>query len=262
MTNHTIGSRQMATHLLGPGDPQPVLRANLDGASDWLLLCDHAGNVIPRALGDLGVARADLDDHIGIDIGAWELTLLLADALDAEAIGQRYSRLVVDCNRLPGTATSIPTTSDRRAIPANTGLNEAEAAARAAQIFAPYHDTIAARIASKPAARLCAVHSFTRQLGDRRREVDIGIIHGPSAGIADSLLRSLATPDGLMVRRNEPYRIDFAGDYTLPVHGEAGGLDYIELEICQDLIGTSDGQRRIADLLAPALSTALHDSRL
>ncbi len=68
-------------------------------ASPFLLVADHAGKVIPRALGRLGLAEAELQRHIAWDIGIAGLGRLLADALDATLIRQNYSRLVIDCNR-------------------------------------------------------------------------------------------------------------------------------------------------------------------
>jgi predicted N-formylglutamate amidohydrolase len=243
-----IGAR-----LLSTGDPEPVLRVPAIG-SNWLLLCDHAGNAVPARLQNLGLRRADLDDHIGIDIGIWPVTQSMAKALGEEAIGQAYSRLVIDCNRQPGTLASIPASSDNRVIPGNDGAPFTDERIR--EIFTPYHDAIVASLAAHTGRRLiCSMHSFTRELAGQRRAVDIGVIHGPDSRLADAMIDALQT-SGLSVARNAPYRIDFDGDYTLPVHAEAAGLDYVEIEICQDLIGTIDGQAGLARIMAGALVSA------
>jgi predicted N-formylglutamate amidohydrolase len=236
--------------LLTGEDPQPVLPGPARAASPWLLVVDHAGNAVPRSLRGLGVAPSDLADHIGIDIGIWPVSQRVAADLGAPAIGQAYSRLVIDCNRQPGTPTCIPTMSDGRDIPGN---RNADAPPRVAEIFLPYHAAIDAELARQPL--LCAMHSFTRVLGGRRRSVDIGVIHGPSSRLADAILQGLAG-SGLDVQRNAPYQIDFNGDYTLPVHGEGRGLDYVEIEICQDLIKDAAGQTKLATLMSQALRQA------
>ena len=41
------------------------------------------------------------------DIGIAGVSRLMADALDATLVQQNYSRLVIDCNRRPGSETSI-----------------------------------------------------------------------------------------------------------------------------------------------------------
>lgn len=239
--------------LLSAGDPEPVLRV-LSAGADWLFVCDHAGNAVPRRLENLGLSAADLNDHIGIDIGIWPVTMAVAESLGAEVIGQAYSRLVIDCNRKPRTPASIPAASDGRTVPGNAGAPLAEE--RVLEIFAPYHDAISTSIAAYPGRRqICSMHSFTRELAGVRRDVDIGVIHGPNVRLAEAVIGGLKSC-GLNVDRNAPYRIDFDGDYTLPVHGEAAGLDYVEIEICQELIGTTDGQTKLAAIMASALQSA------
>ena len=78
--------------------------------------------------------------HIAWDIGIAGLGRLLADALDATFIQQNYSRLVIDCNRSLDVASSIPDLSEHTPIPGNIGVSEADRAARAAEIFWPYHN--------------------------------------------------------------------------------------------------------------------------
>ena len=72
------------------------------------MTCDHYGRLIPRALGDLGLPESELTRHIAWDIGIAGVAEALSDHLDAHLIAQRYSRLVIDCNRPPGAASSIP----------------------------------------------------------------------------------------------------------------------------------------------------------
>jgi predicted N-formylglutamate amidohydrolase len=57
----------------------------------------------------------------------------------------------------------------------------------------------------------------------------------------------------LVVAENAPYRVSDETDYGVPVHAERGGLDYIEIEIRQDLIGREAGQIAWAERLAVAL---------
>src|SRR5579862_3635077 len=85
-------------NLLAADEPVPVTAYNPNGKSPFLLVADHAGNAIPRALGRLGVAEAECERHIAWDIGIAGLGRLLASALDATLIQQNYSRLVIDCN--------------------------------------------------------------------------------------------------------------------------------------------------------------------
>jgi len=94
--------------LLAADEPAPVRVINGGGAGPFLLTADHAGRLIPRALGDLGVPAAEMDRHIAWDIGIAAVTEQLAVALDCPAVLQRYSRLVIDCNRPPHVPSAFP----------------------------------------------------------------------------------------------------------------------------------------------------------
>ena len=158
-----------AGKLLGLDEPAAAQVVNAGGASPFLVLCDHAGRLVPGALGDLGVSAAEMERHIAWDIGGWAVSTLSGAALDAVVIGQRYSRLVVDCNRTPGHAGSMPSVSDGTAIPGNVGLSEPEAAARLAEVFWPYHAAVTAELdrrqdEGRPTV-VVAMHSFTPVLG-------------------------------------------------------------------------------------------------
>src|SRR5882757_7985223 len=113
-----------ATRLLTEGDPAPVTIHRPAGTSPFFIACDHAGRQIPQALGTLGLPDSERRRHIGWDIGAWAVSRLLADALDAFAIAQNFSRLVIDCNRMPGVPSSIPLVSEATEIPGNASLSD------------------------------------------------------------------------------------------------------------------------------------------
>ncbi len=81
-------------------DEAPVFTVlNPAAESPFLLTADHAGRAVPRALGDMGVSAAEMERHIAWDIGIAAVTRQLAAALQAPAVLQNYSRLVMDCNR-------------------------------------------------------------------------------------------------------------------------------------------------------------------
>src|SRR4051795_5351743 len=130
------------TLLLEAADVPPVLEENTAGRSPFLLTCDHYGRLIPQALGDLGVPAGELTRHIAWDIGIAGVAEQLAKHLGAHLIAQRYSRLVIDCNRPPCAATSIPVLSEATAIAGNEDLPRAAAEARRSAIFDPYHRRI------------------------------------------------------------------------------------------------------------------------
>ena len=59
----------MAETLLAADEPVPVTVRHEEGSSPFMLVADHAGNNMPRALGRLGLDAADCERHIAWDIG-------------------------------------------------------------------------------------------------------------------------------------------------------------------------------------------------
>jgi predicted N-formylglutamate amidohydrolase len=251
---------ETATPLLAADEPEPATVRNDDGPSPLLLVVDHAGNRMPRALGRLGIAEAECERHIAWDIGIAGVARPLADALGAVLIQQNYSRLVIDCNRPPGSPASIPEISELTPIPGNVNLSEADTAARARQIFWPYHERIEAelerrRYAGRPAA-LIALHSFTPVFKGEARAWHAALLYNRDPRLAHRLLSLLNAQPGLIVGDNEPYHVSDTTDFTIPVHGERHGLPHALIEIRQDLIADQTGQRQWVELLARLLPHA------
>jgi predicted N-formylglutamate amidohydrolase len=245
--------------LLTPNDPPPFRVFRETAASDFFLTGDHAGRAIPAALGDLGVPAAEMDRHIAWDIGIAGVTTRLSAQLDATAILQTYSRLVIDCNRNPSWPSAMPEVSEYTPIPGNVGLTDIQKHARVAEIFTPYHDKIAQLLAARRNRRtiFVAMHSFTPVFKGSRRAMEVGILYHHDTKLAQIMLDLLRREDGLTVGANEPYAITDASDYGVPTHAEGNGLDYLEIEIRQDLIATEDGQAAWADRFARLLPQAL-----
>jgi predicted N-formylglutamate amidohydrolase len=246
--------------LLHPNDPAPVSLLNPHGEASILLLCDHAGQRVPRALDGLGIPPAELGRHIGWDIGAAAVTRALAASLHATAILQLYSRLVIDCNRRPGHPTSIAPVSDGTRIPANDGNPPPWRAEREAEIFAPYHEAISRHLDGQLAVgrrpAVIAIHSFTPVMQGLARPWQAGVLHNHDPRLAVATA-ALLRQEGLNVGDNEPYALTDDSDYTIPVHAEQRGLLNLELEIRQDLISEPAQQVEWAALLARVIPMAL-----
>ena len=246
--------------LLGPDEPDPVTINNEAGSSVFFLTCDHAGRAIPRRLGTLGLPDHERARHIAWDIGIGGVGQQLSRMLDAAVIVQSYSRLVVDCNRDPNVASSIPEISELTEIPGNRGLSESDRAIRVEAIFRPYHAAIAAaldrRAAEDRAAALVALHSFTPVFKGVSRPWHVAVLFNRDPRLAHALAELLRAEGDLMVGENEPYRVSDLTDYTVPVHGERRGLPHVEIEIRQDLISDPPGQTAWAGRLARLLPAA------
>jgi predicted N-formylglutamate amidohydrolase len=242
------------TLLLGSADVPPVLEHNATGRSPFLLTCDHYGRLIPRVLGDLGLPESELARHIAWDIGIAGVAEALSKHLDAHLIAQRYSRLVIDCNRPPCVASSIPLISEATTVPGNEGLARDAAAVRRDAIFDPYHrridEAIGRRLREKIPTVLVALHSFTPVYAGIVRPWHIGTLYHRDTRLPPLLLTLLRAEPDLVVGDNEPYAVSDETDYTIPVHGEARALMNTGIEIRQDLIADQAGEKLWADRLA------------
>jgi predicted N-formylglutamate amidohydrolase len=238
---------------LGPADVPPVLEQNAGGRSPFLLTCDHYGRLIPAMLGDLGLPEHERKRHIGWDIGIAGVAERMAAALDAHLVAQRYSRLVIDCNRPPEAPSSIPRISEATTVPGNDGLSRDAAASRRELIFDPYHARIEQVIAQRATAGqptvLVSLHSFTPVYAGIARPWHIGTLYQKDTRLPPLLLQYLRAEPDLVVGDNEPYAVSDATDYTIPVHAEARELMNTGIEIRQDLISDQAGETAWAERL-------------
>jgi predicted N-formylglutamate amidohydrolase len=253
------------SRLLSEDEPPAVFEEGRERRSAFLIAVDHASPRLPRSLGDLGLTAPDLGRHIAWDIGALGIARAMGALLDAPVIAQNYSRLVIDCNRDPNAASSIPEVSEDTPIPGNQQLTKEAIAARRTEVFEPYHAHLRARLdqrkyRSRPTV-LIAQHTMTDVFKGVRREMHAAVLYNRDRRFALRVLDLLRRETGLHIGDNEPYRVSDASDYTIPVHAEAHGLPYVGIEVRQDLVASEDGQTEWAERLARALEAAYEELR-
>lgn len=249
--------------LLSPHEPHPLEAHNIAGTSDFVVICEHAGRLIPETLGDLGLEASELTRHIAWDIGAREIAMALADRLDAPLFMQRYSRLVCDCNRRPDVDSFMPVISESTEIPGNMNVSADARAARVTEIFNPFHDHVSAELDKRRAADrrtlLVTIHSFTPVYKGVERPWEIGVLYNRDKTLSPAMLELLRAKTDHVVGDNQPYAVGDETDYAIPVHGEARGLPCVEIEIRNDLT-TGDAQAEYwSALLADMLTQAAKD---
>ncbi|MCA0431772.1 MAG: N-formylglutamate amidohydrolase [Proteobacteria bacterium] len=248
---------------IGERLPAPVRVINETGASPYVLLCEHASRFIPASYNGLGLDAADLSRHIAWDIGAADVATSLSKLIDAPLIMAGYSRLLIDLNRPVDCVTSIPEVSETTSIPGNHKLTSAERAKRIATYFEPFQsrvgEVIDARLRQQKRTVIVGIHSFTPVFKGFTRPWRAGILYRKSEAFGHALAEALGGA-AEAVAENEPYQIDDESDYTVPVHGEARGLDAVLVEIRQDLIAEAQGASHWARQLSTALMSSLRTS--
>lgn len=218
-----------------------------------VLSCEHASARLPAPY----VWHADdawlATTHWAYDLGARELTLELAAALEAPAVLSTVSRLLVDPNRAPAQADLFRAMAEGRPVRLNQGLEDAERAARMARYYEPFHAALDGVLGASPAPLLLSIHSFTPRYEGVVRSVELGVlfnreeVHGRA--LAEHLGRSFAG-----VRENEPWSGRAGLIYSAEFHAERFGKVALELEVRQDLACDPAYRAR----LVPALASFVH----
>ena len=241
----------LSDELLSPQtDPEPVEVVNAGSKSSILLVCEHAGREIPEKLGSLGLTDEQLAMHIAYDIGSENVARKLADRFGCTLVLQRYSRLVIDCNRPPDTAQSIPLTSDGVEIPGNQDQTRSQCDARTREIFAPFAAACEAEVARQNLRYTFSIHSFTPFMKGVSRPWDIGFLyrHPTSRGRDLAQLAAQLWPS-LMIGDNEPYRIEDETDWYIPVCAEKRRIPHGLIEVRNDHLLTDEGCQQWSDRL-------------
>ncbi|MCH9780176.1 MAG: N-formylglutamate amidohydrolase [Alphaproteobacteria bacterium] len=196
----------------------------------------------------LGLSSAVMQTHIAYDLGAEAMTRWLANALNVSAVISRFSRLVVDPNRLPGDADAVPEEADGVVIPANQQLTVAERLRRVERLHEPYHHAITRAMMLHHARHgvypsIAAIHSCTPCLEtDRARGIEqgrpwvYGVLwnHQPTRALA--MIDALRIANVGAIGDNQPYSAITGANWTCERHGVAFRADAMAIEVRQDLI--------------------------
>ena len=227
--------------------------------SRWLIVCDHATNVLPPWVPapNLGLPDEELHRHIAYDIGAAGVALRLAERLKAPAVMSNFSRLVIDPNRGEDDPTLVRRLYDETIIPANRGLTPNDLQRRIDLCYRPYHRAIERMAARRSDTVILSIHSFTPQLRHHElRPWHIGLLFADDARLSLPLGKLLEAEGDLVVGMNEPYSGYLAGD-TIDRHAIRKGRHNTLIEIRNDLIADDAGQHAWADRLSELLPRAL-----
>ncbi|QPC42175.1 N-formylglutamate amidohydrolase [Kaustia mangrovi] len=236
-----------------------------DPSAGLVLICDHARNALPPEYGTLGLPPAELERHIGYDIGAEAVTRGLARRLGVPAVLSGFSRLLIDPNRGEDDPTLVMKLSDGAVVPGNAHADAAERERRLTRFYRPYHTAISQAVDRVEAAAgvppaIVSIHSFTPAWKGVPRPWHVGVLWDRDDRLVISLLAALRAGGDLVVGDNEPYSGELEGD-TLNRHGTARGLPHALIEIRQDLIADGEGVAAWIDRFAAILPGVVAQGR-
>ena len=246
------------TKILGADEPHPADIVNASGASPYVLICEHASNRIPKAIGTLGLPDADVKRHIAWDIGAEGTARILSRLLDAPLVLQRYSRLVYDCNRPPEADAAMPSVSEIFEIPGNRNLTSVARLARTNEIYRPFNHALEGFLDDRASRRSLtipvSIHSFTPVYKGVERKLELGLLFDRDPWLANQLVKAFPKID---VRLNEPYGPKDGVMHLMNLHAAPRGLKHLMIEIRNDLIEHTRGQEEWAQRLSVPFIQAL-----
>lgn len=223
--------------MASPGDPQVVLT------------CEHASERVPSGFDIPAELRGT---HRAWDPGAAALTRVLSGRLGAPAVLAGVSRLLIDVNRDISDPELIMESVDGIEIASNAGLTPDQREERVERWHHPFHAAVN-RCCEEGAALLVSVHTFTPELGEERRDFHYGLLHAGETSAVNRAYGVLRTK-GREVRLNEPYSGLHGKIYSVARHGWAHGIDFMEFEVRNDLLGSPRELDEVASHLCDAVA--------
>lgn len=214
-----------------PEAPVEVIRGS--HAAPVFLTCEHASQALPSAWRWPLPDQRLLDTHWAYDLGARELTLELARALDASAVLACFTRLLADPNREESHHEVFRLLADGAPVQLNAALDEADKRRRIEGYHRPYHAAVDAELARVSAPLLFSIHSFTPVYQGQPRAVELGVLFNRDEADALALGQALAAHFP-QVAFNEPWSGRAGLIYSAERHAGKHGRMALELEVRQD----------------------------
>lgn len=151
-----------------------------------------------------------------------------------------FSRLLVDCNRSLKSHGAFIKKSENIEIPGNKNINKKEKLLRAKRYYFPYHNQIdkiiKKKLNDKIIPTLVSIHSFTPIYFGKSRPWHIGLLQRKDHRLSSIFAKEIKKNKKIVLGINEPYKLDLAGDFTVPNFSESYGLPHVLIEIRQDLL--------------------------
>ena len=251
-------SNQVYKSLLIVEELPSVEIINGGDRSGIVLVCEHASNVMPKSVDNLGLEDDVVQSHVAWDPGALGVARYLSKHLDAPLVAARYSRLVYDLNRPPENPQAMNPKSEIYAIPGNENLSVNEKKIRTEELYIPFHQAVSDVMdKAGDACVMITIHTFTPIYFGKQRTVELGILHDADTRFADSMLVNAAKHTGMVTLRNDPlWPRGWCYPYASQTWYFAGAALNVMLEIRNDLVQTAEQQIAVGKQLAGLINEA------
>ncbi len=253
-------------NLLTHNDPSPI---NIDEGSDHFIFTGpHNGHAVPENLDPSLGTDPDwfANAHEASDLHVEELfQAMKAHFQESSFVSAYYSRLVCDLNRMPDF--SITESSSEFAnfkIPDNQAQKccQVQRSQRINEIFNPYHEAkadLVDRVRERNGGAIVLdIHSFSPTWEEVRRDVEIGTIRCEKTPLSKALEGFLKEQTDFRFVSGEPYRVAERPSSAAPFLTHTNDLQYIGLEIRNDLIATPEGIDKVIEFLKSCVNHLNH----
>ncbi|MGH1402927.1 MAG: N-formylglutamate amidohydrolase [Alphaproteobacteria bacterium] len=255
------------TQLLNDRDPAPITSSQ--GQNAILYTGPHNGAAIPACLTPcLGTdpiwfnrAHEARDLHMS---GLFEK--LCSTATDASYLAGNYSRLVCDLNTIPDYAITRNSSEHKDLlIPANQSDTccPNQKSMRLQEIYHPYHNTkeqMITQIRSQNGGALVLdLHSFTPVYQGEQRDVEISTIRcekTPFSHCLEEFFKHHQSEYHFV--SGKPYKVAQRPSNAAPLISAINDLQYLGLEIRNDVIDTPEKQERMISFINRAMDYVLN----
>ena len=235
--------------LLTENDPSPFVLTK--GNAPLIFTFPHNGKAIPTGLEQCLGTKPEWFEraHESYDLHMDDLLIAMKETFpNASFIEGTYSRLVFDLNAAPdyGIINVSPENKDLK-IPGNMPDKccREQMLLRQEEIYWPYHEakkTLIEEIRTNHGgAIILDMHSFTPTWDQKQREVEIGTIRAEKTPLSRALESFLKQQNKYHFVSGEPYRVADRPSNAAALLSEYNDMQYLGLEIRNDLIQSSKG---------------------
>ncbi len=200
---------------------------NPNSESPLLVSVEHAGNEWPAGEKANQLKDGWQNKHYAYDLGAKNFALSLADRYRCCVVMGKYSRVLVDLNRVPGDEAIIPrSTIDGKTLNANKNLTDDERDRRLESFYVPYHQAIRACVKGHVKLHL-SIHSFE---GEDSNNVRLGVLYPVKTKLVQNMLEYFESNKVENIGDNKPYNLRTISPGAISIHSVPFGIEAFGLE--------------------------------
>jgi predicted N-formylglutamate amidohydrolase len=171
-----------------------------------VITCEHATNNLPD---DYSWSENDkrnfVDEHWGLDIGAFEAAHNLAKELKCVFVHSLYSRLLLDPNRSIVSDTLFRRFGDGKEVDLNKDMTFEEEQKRIKRFYLPYCEALREVSLKIDPNYILSIHSFTPIYQGEARSMEIGVLCGHESSKLAAEVNDGMNTKGYYSEINKPY---------------------------------------------------------